>query len=246
MPFKIEGRGKGTAPKTNVQETSTSKGSNAVITIVAVVVFLYFARGPNGLICKYVMPSAYTQSERAFWKALAGCDCTQGVTSDEKPDTSSKEDINSQLRIAAGLGRMNEVSSLLDRGADANSPGPGTEQVPAGGTALMLAVARNHQDVVRLLLSKGADPNQADQGGGTALIYASWKGNIEIVRMLLKHGANRNATTRDGRTPLTVARNAGHSEIATLLETYSTDEKQECAMPNKSVDTYVSPGADAR
>ena len=57
---------------------------------------------------------------------------------------------------------------MLERGADVNAAGPGTEQVPAGGTALMLAAARNHKDVVQLLLSNDADPNQADQGGGTA------------------------------------------------------------------------------
>jgi len=133
-------------------------------------------------------------------------------------DTSNKEEINSQFRIAAGLGRIDEVKNLLDRGADVNSGAPATDQVPAGGTALMLAAARNQKDVVRLLLSKGANPNQADQGGGTALIYASWKGNLDIVRSLLESGADVNATTRDGRTSLTVATKEGHSEIVSLLE----------------------------
>lgn len=57
---------------------------NVAVTIVGIVVLLHVARGPNGLICKYVIQSAYTASELAFWRALAGCDCSQGVASDEE------------------------------------------------------------------------------------------------------------------------------------------------------------------
>jgi hypothetical protein len=252
-------------------QSNTSQKGGAGLVIVAIAAYIFFGRGPDGLICKYLYPSAYTTTETGFWNRLAGCDCRQRPTPSkqgdgsstpppappsppagpvaaaplatptisvpppapaapvllrpDKPrplrdtnDTSNKEEINSQFRIAAGLGRIAEVRSLLERGADVNSTGPGTDQVPAGGTALMLAAARNQKDVVRLLLSKGGNPNQADKGGGTALIYASWKGNLDIVKTLLESGADVNATTRDGRTPLTVARNGGHSEIVSLLE----------------------------
>lgn len=262
------------------EQSNANKKGGAGLVIVAIAVYIIFGRGPDGFICKYVYPAAYTATEKGFWNRVAGCDCGQvaanskqddgsstppaaapapssppvpasppagpsagtpssGPSSPVPPgapaapvspepdkagplrdtnDTSDKEEINSQFRIAAGLGRLDEVRSLLDRGADVNSAGPGTDQVPAGGTALMLAAARNQKDVVRLLLSKGANPNQADQGGGTALIYASWKGNLDIVKILIESGADVNATTRDGRTSLTVARKEGHSEIVSLLE----------------------------
>ena len=133
-----------------------------------------------------------------------------------QPATSAE--LNSRMRVAAGLGEKTTVAALLERGADVNSRAPGTNQVPPGGTALMLAAARNHVEMVEFLLAKGADLNLTDQGGGTALIYASWKGNAEIVRVLLDHGADPAASTRDGRTALSVARKEGHPLVVALLE----------------------------
>jgi ankyrin repeat protein len=188
--------------------------AKGAITIAAIIAFLFFARGPDGLICKHLYPSAYTQSEQALWRGLAGGSCGA-------PVVSNKEDISSQLRVAAGLGRADAVGKLIEEGANVDAGGPATDQVPAGGSALMLAAANNQEAVVRLLLSKGAHPNQQDEGGGTALIYASWKGHVGIVKMLLESGADASAATRDGRTALTVARSAGHTDVATLLERHS-------------------------
>lgn len=191
---------------------------NSIITIIAIIVVLHFARGPDGFICRHIYPSAYTETEKGLWRALAGCDCRQIIIS------SSNEDINSQLIVAAGLGKVEDVRELIKKGADVNAGGPATDQVPAGCTALMLAAARNQQDVVRLLLSSGANPNQADEGGGTALIYASWKGHLDIVRILLEAGADVNATTRDGRTSIIVAKSSGHEEVAKLLKSYGAQK----------------------
>ena len=138
---------------------------------------------------------------------VSGCD--PGVSS---------ADINSNFRIAAGLGNKARVQGLIEQGAEVNSRGPGGRDVPSGGTALMLAAARGYIDVVRLLLSHGADPNLADEGGGTALIYTVWKGHTEIVRVLLEHGADPEAATRDGRTALRVARRANRDGLVMLLE----------------------------
>lgn len=128
------------------------------------------------------------------------------------------EKLNSEFRVAAGMGQIERVQSLLKQGADVNSRAPSAGNVPAGGTALMLASARNHPEIVRLLISHGADVNQADEGGGTPLIYAVWKGYKDIVALLLKNGTDIYAKTRDGRTPLSVAKQAGHTEIIKMLK----------------------------
>lgn len=128
------------------------------------------------------------------------------------------ERINSEFRIAAGMGQMERVQFLLKQGADINSRAPSAGDVPAGGTALMLATARNHLEMVKFLISKGANVNQADEGGGTALIYAVWKGYKDIVAVLIGKGADIYAKTSDGRTPLSVAKQYGHTEIEKMMK----------------------------
>lgn len=127
-------------------------------------------------------------------------------------------DINSDLRVAATLGKETLVERLLNEGADVNSGGPATNRVPAGVTALMGATAQNYPKIVKLLISRGADINQADKGGATALIYTVWKGHKDLVKLLIEKGANVNARTKDGRTPLSVAEASGHLAIAKLLK----------------------------
>ena len=130
----------------------------------------------------------------------------------------ANEKLNSEFRVAAGMGQLERVKSFLKQGADINSRAPSAGAVPAGGTALMLAAASNHLEIVKFLISNGANVNQADNGGGTALIYAVWKGYKDIVALLLKKDADIYAKTRDGRTPLSVAKHYGHTEIEKMLK----------------------------
>ncbi len=131
------------------------------------------------------------------------------------------EELNSEFRVAAGMGQMGRVQNLLKQGADVNSRAPSAGAVPAGGTALMLAAARNHLEMVKFLISHGAKVDQADQGGGTALIYGVWKGYKGVVAVLLENGADVHARTRDGRTPLSVAKQYGYTEIEEMLKAAS-------------------------
>ncbi|KAK4119594.1 hypothetical protein N657DRAFT_537577, partial [Parathielavia appendiculata] len=56
------------------------------------------------------------------------------------------------------------------------------------GNALQAASARGHQEIVKLLLDKGAEVNK--QGGyyGNALQAASARGHQDIVKLLLDKG----------------------------------------------------------
>uniref|UniRef100_A0AAY4B0W7 Uncharacterized protein n=1 Tax=Denticeps clupeoides TaxID=299321 RepID=A0AAY4B0W7_9TELE len=57
---------------------------------------------------------------------------------------------------------------------------------PAGQTALHLAVRRGREDMVRLLLSAGADCNAQDQSESTALMNACELGCCDIITALLE------------------------------------------------------------
>lgn len=128
------------------------------------------------------------------------------------------EKLNSEFRVAAGMGKMELVKSLLKQEADVNSRAPSAGNVPAGGTALMLATGNEHLQMVKFLILKGANVNLADKGGGTALIYTVWKGYKDIVALLIEKDADIYAKTRDGRTPLSIAKQYGYTEIEKMLK----------------------------
>src|SRR3984957_12572916 len=93
------------------------------------------------------------------------------------------------------------IQTLLEDGADPNYPG--TDGFPS----LIAALSTDRQDrldVVRLLLSFGADVQQRGVNDWTPLHYAVSLDDATAVALLLAHGADPNVRTRidDCATPL--------------------------------------------
>ena len=86
----------------------------------------------------------------------------------------------------------------------------------SGKTALIWAVQRRHEVMVRLLLEKGADVKARDKKGQTALREAALNGHVAVVRLLLERRANIEAKDKDGRTALIVAALNGHEAVVRL------------------------------
>ncbi len=74
-------------------------------------------------------------------------------------------------------------------------------------------------EVLRLLLSFGADPNQRGINDYTALHYAVGEGHSDAVALLLEYGADPGLRTRidDCETARELAESLGHADIAGLL-----------------------------
>ncbi|KAL1673724.1 ankyrin repeat-containing domain protein [Schizophyllum commune] len=81
----------------------------------------------------------------------------------------------------------------------------------------MLAACNNHEDVVCLLLTKGADIDNCDKDGWTSLHWAVLLGQLSTARLLLERGANVNAVSNAYPTPLHIATHLGHIDIIRLL-----------------------------
>ncbi|KAM5256424.1 KN motif and ankyrin repeat domain-containing protein 4 [Ctenodactylus gundi] len=111
-----------------------------------------------------------------------------------------------------------EVVWTLLREGDVN-----IQATQGGRTALMLAVSHDREDMVRALLSCGADANLQDQEGATALMLACRQGSAELVRLLLAHPAcDSSLADQAGCTALSFAlRVPALGEIAELLQAHA-------------------------
>ncbi len=118
---------------------------------------------------------------------------------------------------AADQGNLKAIQGLIRSGKFVDSEGR------FGTTALMRATYRGHHDIVRYLLSVGADPNMTDVGGATPLHLAARQGRQKIVDLLLAHDADINVIDREGWTPLMRASLHGHDAVTARLVASNAD-----------------------
>jgi hypothetical protein len=117
------------------------------------------------------------------------------------------------------------IRELLELGADPNAPADdGFPPVIAALSCLRVAPGANTRrdvdEILRLLIAFGADPNQRGINDYTALHMAVGERSVRAVQMLLDAGADATLRTRidDCETPLEMARSAGLTDIAETLE----------------------------
>ena len=108
---------------------------------------------------------------------------------------------------------------LMDKGADITARRDDGRGIFTS-TTFGILMGKVDLDFAELILSKGADVNEAatsgDVAGWTAIHYAASNGNAELLKFLIKNGANVNAVTADGKTPLSLA--GSNTEIIELLK----------------------------
>jgi ankyrin repeat protein/mono/diheme cytochrome c family protein len=155
------------------------------------------------------------------------------------------------LHHAAGFGRLDTMSWLLDAGADVNA------KSPRGATALHWAI--HDEAKVRLLLTRGALVNAKQFDGKTPLLLAASLGNGHAtLRLLLEFGADPSTATMNGQTPLMAAAIRADVEAMGLLLAKNGDVNAKNAAGEtalmlaatdgnpKAVALLLDRGADAR
>ena len=103
---------------------------------------------------------------------------------------------------------LDAVQWLISRGASVNATHDESETPLADATGL------DHPEMVKLLLSHGADPNGSGYCLGTPLERAD---NVEIVDLLLAAGADVNRGTSSSGPPLHAALESGRRAVAERL-----------------------------
>lgn len=84
-----------------------------------------------------------------------------------------------------------------------------------GVTYLQVAIENGDEDIVQLLIERGANVNVTDEYGATPLMQVE---SLDLMRLLIERGANVNAADKEGQTALhRVVFEPGKFELAELL-----------------------------
>ncbi len=92
-----------------------------------------------------------------------------------------------------------------------------------GENALFAAIEYSKPDVVKLLISKGADVNAVTGNNETALFYAVSRQEVECAKVLLDAGMKVNEKRYDGTSPLFLAVKNNDRKMVKLLMQYGAD-----------------------
>ncbi|XP_042882906.1 adhesion G protein-coupled receptor L2-like isoform X2 [Penaeus japonicus] len=122
------------------------------------------------------------------------------------------------LSDAVKVGSLERVSRLLEQGVQVDA------RDKQGWTPLHNAANSGNEELVRLLLTHGADVNAKDyQYGRTPLHLAVWSGKKREAQSLLIAGANVNAKDNYGSTPVQLATIQHFHDVALVLLSYCPD-----------------------
>jgi len=111
---------------------------------------------------------------------------------------------------AAYRGDVNAAKNILTTGVDINGKGGGISRF---NSPLWAAASAGQIEMLRFLLSRGADPDSA--GGYVPIEAAACGGHTEVVQLLIQAGADINKGWNGGA--LHQAAVAGHSSIVRIL-----------------------------
>lgn len=133
-----------------------------------------------------------------------------------------------------------EISEfLIKNGADTNKTAL-VKMITIAGyfpkeiVPLIEAVRNNKLDLVKLMLSKGANINITDKDGTTALMTASKLGYAEIVQLLIQHGADTKMTNKKGQIADDIVKEDVHKkEEKERLQKEKAQREEELAIREK-------------
>jgi ankyrin repeat protein len=92
-----------------------------------------------------------------------------------------------------------------------------------GETPLHMAAIEGSVDIVRFLITQGADVNAVNNRGQTPLHMACYYNRLDIVKYLVSRGADIDAGTEHTQTPLLFAIFNDHIEVIKYLLSQGSD-----------------------
>lgn len=132
------------------------------------------------------------------------------------------------LHWAAESGDLEMIKLLLERGARLDVKTSVSSIIQEMHTPLYTAIDKDHDDVAKYLIERGADPNTiCDTSHGTPFIVACSRNKVELVRLMLAHGASPNGINEEQSTRIDYfyfpLGEAGSAEVIDLLVAAGAD-----------------------
>ncbi|HEV8384185.1 MAG TPA: ankyrin repeat domain-containing protein [Candidatus Acidoferrales bacterium] len=147
---------------------------------------------------------------------LASCGATETSPPRPQPTEAQKKELlaTNELLTACTARDIAKVKALLEK-----NPSLINAEDDIGATPLARAVGglQPNEQLVKLLLEKGAKVEGSAKSGETPLQIAALRGKKEIVALLLAHGANVHAHSRYGSSVMDFAAFQNQKKVADLL-----------------------------
>jgi len=132
--------------------------------------------------------------------------------------TSAQQTSTTILHQAIVDGDIDQVESLISKGADMNSKNY------MGWTPLHTAIQNRQKAIAEFLIDKGADLNAKAKNEKTPLHFAVESGQKDVVELLIAKGADVNTMSGRNENALSLAKKKGHKEIVDLLVKHGAKE----------------------
>jgi hypothetical protein len=137
-------------------------------------------------------------------------------------DTAMKNLLSSLSHLDHPATKETTIAKKISSSIDDDTAVDQEEQMPhcqhtTTQPLLWLAVMKEHEALVKLLLEGGANLNSSDKYFRTPLFYAAKNGCEAVARLLLEKGANPHFEDIYLRTPLFYAAKNGYEAVARLL-----------------------------
>eukprot|EP01061_Rhynchopus_euleeides_P019662 TRINITY_DN32257_c0_g1_i1.p1 TRINITY_DN32257_c0_g1~~TRINITY_DN32257_c0_g1_i1.p1 ORF type:complete len:308 (+),score=98.38 TRINITY_DN32257_c0_g1_i1:63-986(+) len=163
------------------------------------------------------LPCEGDASAMGEYFAIHGCGAkgtySKGEGEEKAGSTMSREERGqSYVRLVSACrkGDISVFCSLLDAGVPVHRPAESAK------SCLVMAAATGRSDMLRLLLHRGADPNETCRGD-SSIFRIACSGNLALCKRLVAAGANLNIPNAKGTTPLIAACAAGRLEVVKFL-----------------------------
>ena len=117
------------------------------------------------------------------------------------------------VHAAVASGDFADVRELIELGANVDE----SKSSDDATTPLLVAAAKGHADVVKLLLKHGANLYAKDDCDNNPLHVACSKGHVAVVGRLIKSDVDLSLKAGNGATALHLAARKGHDDVVALL-----------------------------